>query len=70
MADSASLSSKYRISIPKPVRERTGWRTGQRFAFIAGIHGIVIVPVPKREEFAGMARGANPNGYRDRTDRE
>jgi hypothetical protein len=25
--------------------------------------------IPEREELAGMARGANPDGYRDRNDR-
>jgi hypothetical protein len=30
---------------------------------------VLLVPVPKREELAGLARGASPKGYRDRTDR-
>jgi hypothetical protein len=27
------------------------------------------VPVPKLEDLAGLARGAKPDDYRDRTDR-
>jgi AbrB family looped-hinge helix DNA binding protein len=69
MADASTLSSKYRISIPKAVRERMSWRPGQRIAFIARSDGILMVPIPEREALAGSARGSNPEGYRDRGDR-
>jgi hypothetical protein len=45
------------------------WRPGQKIAFIAKADGVLMVPIPEREELAGMARGANPEGYRDRNDR-
>ena len=69
MTASATLSSKYQISIPKEVRERTAWKPGQKIAFIAKADGILLVPIPEREALAGIARGANPEGYRDRNDR-
>jgi AbrB family looped-hinge helix DNA binding protein len=69
MTASATLSSKYQISIPKEVRERMGWKPGQKIAFIAKADGILLVPIPEREALAGIARGANPEGYRDRNDR-
>ena len=31
--------------------------------------GVLLVPVPKKEDLAGLARGAKPEGYRDRADR-
>ena len=31
--------------------------------------GGMLVPVPRREDLAGLARGASPRDYRDRTDR-
>jgi hypothetical protein len=31
--------------------------------------GVVLVPVPSRESLRGIAKGANPENYRDRTDR-
>lgn len=31
--------------------------------------GVLLVPVPKPEDLAGLARGADPAGYRDRMDR-
>jgi hypothetical protein len=30
---------------------------------------MLLVPVPTPEELAGLARGAKPKGYRDRTSR-
>lgn len=69
MSATTKLSSKYQISIPKAARERLGWRPGQKIAFIDHGHSVVMVPVPDREELAGMACGANTNNYRDRNDR-
>ena len=69
MSAASTLSSKYQISIPKSVRERMSWRPGQKIAFIARADGVLMVPIPEREALAGMARGANPEGYRDRNDR-
>jgi hypothetical protein len=39
------------------------------FAFIPKGEGMMLVPVPKLEDLAGLARGAKPDDYRDRTDR-
>jgi AbrB family looped-hinge helix DNA binding protein len=69
MSAIATVSSKFQISIPKEVRDHLGLRPGEKVAFIAKPEGFLIVPVPKREALAGMARGANPEGYRDRNDR-
>jgi AbrB family looped-hinge helix DNA binding protein len=65
----SKISSKYQVSIPKTVRERMAWCPGQKIAFIAKADGVLMVPVPEREALAGMARCANPEGYRDRNDR-
>jgi AbrB family looped-hinge helix DNA binding protein len=67
--DTATLSAKFQISIPKAIRTARQWQAGQVFAFIPKGEGTLLVPVPKREELAGLARGARPRGYRDRTDR-
>jgi AbrB family looped-hinge helix DNA binding protein len=67
--DTAKLSAKFQISIPKTVRTPRRWLAGQEFAFIPKGEGVLLVPVPKREDLAGLARGANPQDYRDRTDR-
>lgn len=69
MADTATLSSKFQISIPKAVREAQGWEAGQEFVFIPKGSGVLLVPVPRLEDLRGIARGADPSDYRDRRDR-
>ena len=67
--ETATLSAKFQISIPKDIRTAQHWQAGQVFAFIPRGEGMLLVPVPKREELAGLARGAKPKGHRDRADR-
>ena len=67
--DTARLSAKFQISIPKAVRTPRHWQAGQEFAFIPKGEGVLLLPVPKPDDLAGLARGASPEGYRDRTDR-
>ena len=57
MSATATVSSKFQVFIPKEVRERMGLRPGQKVAFIARIEGMLMVPVPERDEIPGMARG-------------
>jgi AbrB family looped-hinge helix DNA binding protein len=67
--DTAKLSAKFQISIPKSIRTARQWQAGQVFAFIPKGDGMLLVPVPKLDDLAGMARGAKPRDYRDRTSR-
>lgn len=67
--DTAKLSAKFQISIPKAVRTARHWRAGQVFAFVPKGEGVMLVPVPTLDELAGLARGAKREEYRDRTDR-
>ena len=69
MTETATLSSKFQISIPKAVRSAQHWEAGQIFAFIPKGTGVLLVPVPKREALAGLAEGAATDDYRDRSDR-
>jgi AbrB family looped-hinge helix DNA binding protein len=69
MSDTAILSSKFQISIPKAVRTARRWRAGQEFAFIPKGTGVLLVPVPDQAELAGIAKGAKARNYRDRKDR-
>lgn len=69
MTATATLSSKFQISIPKAVREQQQWQAGQTFVFIPKGKGVLIMPVPERHSLQGLARGANPENYRDRQDR-
>ena len=69
MTKTATLSSKFQISIPKAVRSAQQWEAGQVFAFIPKGTGVLLVPVPDRSALAGLAKGATPDDYRDRSDR-
>ncbi len=69
MSDTATLSAKFQISIPKAVREARKWKAGQEFVFIPKGSGVLLVPVPERDQLAGIAKGAKPENYRDRKDR-
>lgn len=67
--DTAKLSAKFQISIPKAVRTAHHWQAGQVFAFIPKGEGMLLVPVPKFDDLSGLARGAKSGSCRDRTDR-
>jgi len=67
--DTAKLSAKFQISIPKSIRVARHWGAGQVFAFIPKGEGMLLMPVPPIGELAGIAQGANPQQYRDRSER-
>ncbi|TYB84201.1 AbrB/MazE/SpoVT family DNA-binding domain-containing protein [Oceaniovalibus sp. ACAM 378] len=69
MSETATLSTKFQISIPKAIRSAQAWEAGLTFAFIPKGTGVLLVPVPKRDALKGLARGANVADYRDREDR-
>lgn len=69
MSTTATLSSKFQISIPKAVREKQHWEAGQEFVFIPKGKGVLVMPVPELEQLSGIARDARTDGYRDREDR-
>ncbi len=69
MSDTATLSSKFKISIPKAVRAARQWKAGQEFAFIPKGAGVLLVPVPELAELSGIAKAAKAKNYRDRKDR-
>ena len=69
MNATATFSSKFQISISKAVRDAHGWKAGQQFAYISKSKGVLLMPVPHRDQLTGIAEGANPEGFRDRIDR-
>ena len=69
MIATATLSSKFQISIPKAVRDEVHWEAGQEFVFIPKGRGVLVMPVPELGDLAGIAKGARKEGYRDRKDR-
>ena len=69
MRATATLSSKFQISIPKAVRDEQRWQAGQEFVFIPKGRGVLLMPVPELEQLAGIAKGAKIGSIRDRKDR-
>ena len=69
MSETATLSSKFQISIPKAIRAAQAWEAGLTFAFNPKGTGVLLVPVPKQEALKGLAHGASGTDYRDRADR-
>lgn len=69
MTATATLSSKFQISIPKAVREAQHWEAGQEFVFIPKGKGVLVVPVPDKAQLVGIAKGARTDDVRDRQDR-
>ena len=68
-AATATLSSKFQISIPKSVREEQHWEAGQEFVFIPRGKGVLVMPVPELDELSGLVPGARKEGFRDSEDR-
>lgn len=69
MPATATLSSKFQVSIPKAVRDELHWEAGQEFVFIPKHKGVLMMPVPQLDELAGIAKGASKEEFRDRKDR-
>lgn len=65
----ATLSSKFQLSLPKALREAMQLQPGQQFELIPMGSIIQLVPKTSIKELRGIARDANPSGYRDRKDR-
>jgi AbrB family looped-hinge helix DNA binding protein len=65
----ATLSSKFQISIPKTVRDAQNWKAGQEFVFILKEHGVLVMTVPTRDDLFGSVADTNTEQYRDRDDR-
>ena len=67
--NTTTLSSKFQISVPKPVRDALGLVPGQKLAFIQNGSGIRLVPQTAVADLVGIARGANTDNLRDREER-
>lgn len=69
MAETATLSSSYRICIPKALRTAKRWEAGQQFALIPKGRGVLLMPVPELADLLGIAKGGAGMQIRDRQDR-
>ncbi len=62
----ATLTSKFQLSIPKAIRDKLKLEAGQQFIFVT--KGETITMVPKRgiSEIRGLLKGAKSGDHRNR----
>ncbi len=64
-----TISSKYQVVIPKPVRERLNLKPQQKLTVIEKDRMLILIPSASLEELRGIAAGAKVDDYRDKKDR-
>ena len=65
--DTTTVSSKYQVVIPKPVRERFGLKPGQTLQVLALPGRIELVPKESVDALRGFLQG--PNNFQREDDR-
>lgn len=68
MSSPVTVSSKFRIVIPKAVRERMGIRAGDRLQVLDFDNRLEFVRVRPMREMKGFLRGLDPTFVRDEQD--
>ncbi len=63
----ATISSKYQVVIPKPVRERLNLKPQQKLTVIEKDRMLIFIPPTSIEELRGIAAGAKVDDYRDKS---
>ena len=64
-----TISSKYQVVIPKPVREHLNLKPQQKMTVIEKDRMLILVPQPSIEELRGIAPGTDMGNYREKEDR-
>jgi AbrB family looped-hinge helix DNA binding protein len=64
-----TISSKYQVVIPKPVREHLKLKPKQRLTVIEKDGMPILLPQVTLEFLRGIAKGAKIHDYRDKKDR-
>jgi AbrB family looped-hinge helix DNA binding protein len=68
--NTVTISSKYQVVIPRPIRERFNLKPGQRIMFIPYKNTLRVVIVPPIEEAEGLFEGIDSDPNREKVDRE
>jgi AbrB family looped-hinge helix DNA binding protein len=67
--DTATLSTKFQLVLPRGPRERLRLRPGMKFAVIDKGGVIFLIPDRPLRAWRGTARGATDRGLREKKDR-
>jgi AbrB family looped-hinge helix DNA binding protein len=65
-----TISSKYQVVIPRPIREQFNLKPGQKILFIPYNNTLRVVIVPPIEEAEGIFEGIDTDPDREKEDRE
>lgn len=65
----ATISSKFQVVIPKPVRERLNLKPKQKLTVIEKDKMLILIPPVSLDELRGIAAGACTDDYREKKDR-
>jgi len=68
--NTVTISSKYQVVIPRPIREQFNLKPGQKILFIPYNNTLRVVIVPLIEEAEGIFEGIDNDPHRDKDDRE
>ena len=64
-----TISSKYQVVIPKPVREHLNLKIKQKLTVIEKDKMLILIPQTSLEEIRGVAAGSRVENYREKQDR-
>lgn len=64
-----TISSKYQVVIPKPIRERLQLKPKQKLTVIEKDGMLILLPETSLEALRGIAAGADTRGCREKKDR-
>jgi AbrB family looped-hinge helix DNA binding protein len=67
--ETATLSTKYQLVIPRSIRERLGLVPGTRLTVLDKGGVLYLIPERPIRSKRGLARGVNPRGLREKKDR-
>ncbi len=64
-----TISSKYQVVLPKPVREHLNLKPKQKLTVIEKDKMLILIPRASLDELRGIAVGARIDNYREKKDR-
>lgn len=64
-----TISSKYQVVIPKPVREHLHLKPKQKLTVIEKDNLVILVPQASLDALRGFAPGIRTDDYREKQDR-
>ena len=70
MSNTVTISSKYQVVIPRPIREQFNLKPGQKIMFIPYNNSLRVVIVRPIEEARGLFPGIDTDPQREKEDRE